>query len=77
MIYEKEGLIKPSRTKTNRRLFCREEVQSISFIRFLTHDKGLNLAGVSVIFAMIEKAQKKGVNLKKSIFPEFRESSEF
>ena len=48
-LYEREGLLKPSRTDGNTRLYSDEDLEVLSFILNLTRDLGVNLAGVEII----------------------------
>lgn len=57
-IYEKEGLVKPSRTQGNTRLYSEEDIDVIKTILRLTNDLGVNLAGVGVILEMREQMEK-------------------
>jgi MerR family transcriptional regulator/heat shock protein HspR len=54
-LYEKEGLISPKRSEGNTRIFSEEDVDRLEEIIYLTHEAGINLAGVE----MIMKLQKK------------------
>lgn len=54
-IYEREGLIRPSRSQGNTRLYSQEDVDRIELILRLTKDLGVNLAGVEVILNMRER----------------------
>jgi MerR family transcriptional regulator/heat shock protein HspR len=51
-LYEREGFIKPSRTKGNTRLYSLQNVEQIRLILHLTRDRGVNLAGVEIILSM-------------------------
>jgi MerR family transcriptional regulator/heat shock protein HspR len=51
-MYERRGLIAPSRSPGNIRRFCDEDVERIRFIKRLIDDLGVNLAGVEVIMHM-------------------------
>lgn len=73
MIYETEKLVIPARTHTNRRRYSQHDVRTLQFIQFLTRKKGVNLAGVDAILHMIAEAEKKGFDLRRSIFPEYVE----
>jgi MerR family transcriptional regulator/heat shock protein HspR len=53
-LYEREGLLKPSRTEGNTRLYSDEDLERLSRILRLTRDLGVNLAGVEVILKMQE-----------------------
>jgi len=72
MLYEKNGLIKPFRTKTNRRRYSQKEIGKIKFIHFLTKEKGTNLAGVRLVFEILEKLGKKGPKERAKLFPNFQ-----
>jgi MerR family transcriptional regulator/heat shock protein HspR len=51
-LYEREGFIKPLRTKGNTRLYSPQNVEQIRLILHLTRDCGVNLAGVEIILSM-------------------------
>ncbi|HET6278148.1 MAG TPA: helix-turn-helix transcriptional regulator [Candidatus Polarisedimenticolia bacterium] len=51
-LYEREGLLKPSRTDGNTRLYSDDDLEDLSFILNLTRDLGVNLAGVEIIMNM-------------------------
>ncbi len=51
-LYEREGLIKPTRTAGNTRLYGESEIRKLEMILALTRDLGVNLAGVEVILNM-------------------------
>jgi MerR family transcriptional regulator, heat shock protein HspR len=51
-LYEREGLIKPTRTAGNTRLYGQDEIRKLEMILALTRDLGVNLAGVEVILNM-------------------------
>ena len=54
-LYEREGLLKPSRTDGNTRLYSEEDLEQLETILTLTRDLGVNLAGVEIILNMREK----------------------
>ncbi|MFN0107928.1 MAG: MerR family transcriptional regulator [Blastocatellia bacterium] len=54
-MYEREGLLKPSRSDGNVRLYTDEDVEQLELILNLTRDLGVNLAGVEIILNMREK----------------------
>lgn len=54
-IYELEGLICPARTRTNIRLYSENDIRRVLWIRHLTRNLGVNLAGVRVLFALEER----------------------
>jgi len=57
-LYEKEGLISPKRSAGNTRLFSEEDVDRLEQIINLTHQLGVNLAGVEMILKLQGKMQK-------------------
>ena len=57
-LYEREGLLKPSRTEGNTRLYSEEDLEQLETILTLTRDLGVNLAGVEVILHMKERIEK-------------------
>jgi MerR family transcriptional regulator/heat shock protein HspR len=57
-LYERQGLIQPSRTKGNTRLYSAQDVDQIRLILHLTRDLGVNLAGVEIILSMQRKLDK-------------------
>ena len=54
-LYEREGLLKPSRSEGNTRLYTEDDVERLEVILKLTRDLGVNLAGVEIILNMREK----------------------
>jgi len=51
-LYERRGLIRPSRTLGRTRLYSAEDVEEIERVLRLTRDLGVNLAGVEIILRM-------------------------
>jgi MerR family transcriptional regulator/heat shock protein HspR len=54
-IYELEGLICPARTRSNNRLYSENDIRRVLWIRHLTRNLGVNLAGVRVLFELEER----------------------
>jgi len=54
-LYEREGLLKPSRSEGNTRLYTDSDLDRLEIILSLTRDLGVNLAGVEIILNMREK----------------------
>ena len=54
-LYEREGLIKPSRSDGNTRLYTDEDLESLEVVLHLTRDLGVNLAGVEIVLNMRAK----------------------
>ncbi len=57
-LYEREGLLKPSRSQGNTRLYSDEDLRQLELILNLIRDLGVNLAGVEVILNMRQKMQQ-------------------
>ena len=57
-LYEREGLLKPSRTDGNTRLYSEEDLGQLETILSLTRDLGVNLAGVEIILNMRRKMDR-------------------
>src|SRR5207237_2728936 len=53
-LYEREGLLKPSRTEGNTRLYTDEDLQRLEFILNLARDLGVNISGIAIILQMLE-----------------------
>jgi MerR family transcriptional regulator/heat shock protein HspR len=54
-IYELEGLVCPARTPSNIRLYSENDIRRVLWIRHLTRNLGVNLAGVRVLFELEER----------------------
>lgn len=57
-LYEREGLLKPSRSEGNTRLYSDEDIKQLELILNLIRDLGVNLAGVEVILNMRKKIEQ-------------------
>ncbi len=57
-LYEREGLLTPSRTEGKTRLYSQEDIEKLEFILFLTRELGVNLAGVDAILRMREQMEQ-------------------
>jgi MerR family transcriptional regulator/heat shock protein HspR len=55
-IYEEEGLLDPVRTNTNIRLYSDEDLDRVRAIRYLTQNRGVNLAGVKLLLQLRDAA---------------------
>src|SRR2546428_11415819 len=69
-VYESEILTAPERTPPQRRRYSRRDIERIRLIRELTTVHGMSLAGVNVIFSLMEAAVQSGLQIPES---EFRE----
>ena len=56
--YEREGLVKPSRTEGRMRLYSQRDIDKIKLILRLTRELGVNLAGVDIILQLKDKISK-------------------
>jgi MerR family transcriptional regulator/heat shock protein HspR len=66
-IYEDEGLVCPARTPTNIRLYSENDIRRILWIRHLTQDRGVNLAGIRILFELEERL---GTRILEVLFDE-------
>lgn len=64
-LYEKEGLICPRRSEGNTRLFSEDDVNRLEEIIYLTHQLGINLAGVEMIFKLKRQMSRMQKDMNK------------
>lgn len=64
-LYEKEGLITPKRSSGNTRLFSEEDIDRLEEVIYLTHQLGINLAGVQMILKLKKKISKMQKDMNK------------
>jgi MerR family transcriptional regulator, heat shock protein HspR len=57
-LYEREGLLKPSRTDGNTRLYTDEDLERLEFILNLARDLGVNISGIAIILQMRERMEE-------------------
>jgi len=57
-LYEREGLLLPSRTEGNTRLYTDEDLERLEFILNLARDLGVNIAGIGIILQMRERMEE-------------------
>src|SRR5437763_5979873 len=57
-LYEREGLLKPSRTEGNTRLYTEEDLQRLEFILSLARDLGVNISEMAIILKMLEHMEE-------------------
>ena len=57
-LYEREGLLKPSRSEGNTRLYTEEDLKRLEFILSLARDLGVNIAGIGIILNMRERMEQ-------------------
>ena len=56
-LYEREGLLKPSRSEGNTRLYTEDDLKRLEFILSLARDLGVNIAGIGIILNMRERME--------------------
>jgi MerR family transcriptional regulator/heat shock protein HspR len=64
-LYERQGLLKPSRSDGNTRLYTDDDLRKLEIILTLTRELGVNLAGVEVILHMREKMEQMQVQVEE------------
>ena len=57
-LYEREGLLTPSRTEGNTRLYTDEDLERLEFILNLARELGVNIAGIAIILQMRERMEE-------------------
>lgn len=66
-IYEDEGLLCPARTPSNIRLYSENDIRRITWIRHLTRVRGVNLAGIRILFELEERL---GARILEALYAE-------
>ncbi len=66
-IYEEEGLLCPARTPSNIRLYSENDIRRILWIRHLTRERGVNLAGIRILFELEERL---GARILEALYAE-------
>jgi len=66
-LYEREGLLRPSRSEGNTRLYTDDDLERLEVILKLTRDLGVNLAGVEIILNMREKMAAMQMQMEEFI----------
>src|SRR4051794_454773 len=66
-IYDDEGLLCPARTPTNIRLYSENDIRRLTWIRHLTRDRGVNLAGIKLLFGLEERL---GARILEALYAE-------
>jgi MerR family transcriptional regulator/heat shock protein HspR len=66
-LYEREGLVKPSRTQGNTRLYSENDLERLSFILSLTREMGVNLAGVEIIMNLRHRIESMQEDMDRFI----------
>lgn len=63
-LYEREGLLKPSRSEGNTRLYTEEDLKRLEFILSLARDLGVNIAGIGIILNMRERMEQMQLQMQ-------------
>src|SRR5712675_393136 len=66
-LYEREGLLKPSRSEGNTRLYTDDDLERLEVILHLTRDLGVNLAGVEIILNMRAKMEAMQTQIEEFV----------
>ncbi|HZT29960.1 MAG TPA: helix-turn-helix transcriptional regulator [Bryobacteraceae bacterium] len=66
-LYEREGLLQPSRSEGNTRLYTDDDLERLEVILHLTRDLGVNLAGVEIILNMRAKMAEMQVQIEEFV----------
>ncbi|MEN3027813.1 MAG: helix-turn-helix transcriptional regulator [Aquificaceae bacterium] len=66
-LYEREGLIKPTRSKGRTRYYTEEDIQKLELILTLSRDLGVNLAGIEIILRMKEQMEELEAQFQKLV----------
>src|SRR5438270_11548410 len=74
-LYEREGLLKPSRTDGNTRLYTDEDLERLEFILSLARELGVNISGIAIILNMRERMEE--MNRQMQEFVKFVQSEVF
>ena len=64
-LYEKQGLITPNRSEGGTRLFSEEDIDRLEDIIYLTHELGINLAGVEMVLKLKKQIKKMQQDMNK------------
>ena len=66
-LYEREGLLKPSRTEGNTRLYTDQDIERLELILSLTREMGVNLAGVEIVLNMRERMEQMQQQMREFV----------
>lgn len=66
-LYEREGLLRPSRSDGNTRLYTDEDLERLEFILNLARDLGVNIAGIAIILQMRERMEQMNKDMQSFI----------
>src|ERR671922_2230297 len=66
-LYEREDLLKPSRSEGNTRLYTEEDLKRLEFILNLARDLGVNIAGIAIILQMRERIENMQLQMQEFV----------
>ena len=66
-LYERQGLIKPSRSQGNTRLYTPQDLERLEVVLTLARDMGVNMAGIEVILNMRDKMEQMEKQMEEFI----------
>jgi len=66
-LYEREGLLKPSRSEGNTRLYTEDDLKRLEFILSLARDLGVNIAGIGIILNMRERMEQMQAQMQEFV----------
>jgi MerR family transcriptional regulator/heat shock protein HspR len=75
-IYEQKGLVRPSRTAGNTRLYSESDLERLRLIQRLTNDYGLNLAGVEMVLGLedqLRRMQRRMERMERELREQMRD----
>ncbi len=66
-LYEREGLLKPSRTEGNTRYYTEADLGRLEFILSLARDLGVNISGIAIILQMRERMEEMQLQMQEFV----------
>ena len=66
-LYERAGLIKPHRVSLKNRMYSDADIERLRQIQRLTHELGVNLAGVEVILRLLDQMEQMRLHMEEEI----------
>jgi len=66
-LYEREGLLKPSRTEGNTRLYTEQDLERLEFILSLARDLGVNISGMAIILEMRARMEEMQLQMQEFV----------
>jgi len=67
-LYEREGLLRPSRSEGNTRLYTDEDLERLEFILNLARDLGVNIAGIAIVLQMRERMEEMNRQMQGFVY---------